>query len=203
MCTRTLSRSRARRGRRIHPEQGAGEEKAGREGWTGVHRFTRTQTVASRTRTHTEGDITRSADRSISSRLRAGESLAMVLSVDTGLKMEASPTTIDRGGTHSHSCAVNNPPTHPKNPRTDPGADGLQPKAGMSAPAGRRPEEGGDARGAPGAATCCSLCAVNPLLHASTSAPEPDTMKRRGRAREENGRSAQQPRRAESVRPSV
>lgn len=40
--------------------------------------------------------FTRSADRSISSRLRAGESLAMVLSVFTGLKMEASSTTIDR-----------------------------------------------------------------------------------------------------------
>lgn len=58
---------------------------------------------------HTRRDtFTRSADRSISSRLRAGESLAMVLSVDTGLKMEASPTTIDRevqsgGEEHAHT----------------------------------------------------------------------------------------------------
>ena len=57
-----------------------------------MHVHTHTHTL-----THTHGEtFTRSADRSISSRLRAGESLAMVLSVCAGLKMEASSTTIDR-----------------------------------------------------------------------------------------------------------
>lgn len=64
-----------------------------------LNSLTRTRTHKHRLHTHVHTQrekFTRSADRSISSRLRAGESLAMVLSVFTGLKMEASSTTIDR-----------------------------------------------------------------------------------------------------------
>lgn len=81
----------------------------------GVHRCS----TATHARAHIESDttctctqrqtFTRSADRSISSRLRAGESLAMVLSVFTGLKMEASSTTIDRevqSGGDEHTQAL-------------------------------------------------------------------------------------------------
>lgn len=80
-------------------ERRGGEKK---EKWRGggqvlthARAYTHTHTYHTCTCTQRE-TFTRSADRSISSRLRAGESLAMVLSVFTGLKMEASSTTIDR-----------------------------------------------------------------------------------------------------------
>lgn len=83
--------------------------------------------IHTHTHVHTQkrrGAFTRSADRSISSRLRAGESLAMALWVFTALKMEDSPTTIDReaqsgGGELTQTLLhrrLRQPPAHPPGP---------------------------------------------------------------------------------------
>ena len=119
------------------------EERGGGQGGQVLNSFAHmhARTHRQQQHMHAQGAITRSADRSISSRLRAGESLAMVLSVDPGLKMEASSTTIDR---EVHAAGrARAPPgegaTH--TPGTNPRKRGL---------------ERGGVRGAPGAATCCS-----------------------------------------------
>lgn len=111
MCTRKHGRSKkGEEGTETHPSPVRMERRRRRKGGGGDRCSANSHARAqAQTAHHTRRDtFTRSADRSISSRLRAGESLAMVLSVDTGLKMEASPTTIDRevqsgGEEHAHT----------------------------------------------------------------------------------------------------
>lgn len=119
---RTLARTPAARRRRRIPAP------SWREGQVLQQPLFRTRAhsrhVRARTHTykHARGQpLTRSADRSISSRLRAGESLAIsLLSVFAGLKMEASSTTIDRELRGRRTLA----PSTQVNPPPAPNADG-------------------------------------------------------------------------------